>query len=100
MRWAKKAGATYAAANWSAGTTTPKKCSPSASACRHSACCARQIVDPMRCFVDAMGSKGDQKGERPMFGKKDLEAGEAVIVENHIKHHGGGQGQGNLREWV
>ena len=35
-----------------------------------------------------------------MFGKKDLEAGEAVIVENHIKHHGGGQGQGNLREWV
>jgi hypothetical protein len=35
-----------------------------------------------------------------MFGKKDLEAGEAVIVENHIKHHGGGQGQNNLREWV
>jgi hypothetical protein len=35
-----------------------------------------------------------------MFGKKDLEAGEAVIVENHIKHHGGGQGQSNLREWV
>lgn len=35
-----------------------------------------------------------------MFRKKDLEAGEAVIVENHIKHHGGGQGQSNLREWV
>ena len=35
-----------------------------------------------------------------MFGKKDLETAEAVIVENHIKHHGGGSGQGNLHEWV
>jgi Short C-terminal domain len=35
-----------------------------------------------------------------MFGKKGLEAGEATIVESHVKHHSGGQGQGNLREWV
>ncbi|MEY9964192.1 hypothetical protein ABIA33_002234 [Streptacidiphilus sp. MAP12-16] len=35
-----------------------------------------------------------------MFRKKDWELGEAVIVENHIKHHGGGQGLNNLREWA
>jgi hypothetical protein len=35
-----------------------------------------------------------------MFGKKDLEPGEAAIVERHIKHHGGGIGVNNLDEWV
>jgi Short C-terminal domain len=35
-----------------------------------------------------------------MFGKKNLEAGEATIVEDHIKHHSGGAGMGNLHEWV
>jgi hypothetical protein len=35
-----------------------------------------------------------------MFGHKHDVAAEAVIVEDHIAHHSGGSGQGNLHEWV
>jgi hypothetical protein len=34
-----------------------------------------------------------------MFGKKDLEPGEATIVETHVKHHGN-DGRNTLFEWV
>jgi hypothetical protein len=35
-----------------------------------------------------------------MFRKKDSMTAEAVIVEQHIKHHGGGIGLNDLSEWV
>jgi hypothetical protein len=34
-----------------------------------------------------------------MFGKKDLEPGDATIVETHVKHHGD-DGRNTLFEWV
>ena len=34
-----------------------------------------------------------------MFGHKDLEPGEAVIVERHVKHHGN-DGRNTLFEWL
>jgi Short C-terminal domain len=35
-----------------------------------------------------------------MFGHNNDVTAEAVIIEDHIAHHSGGSGQGNLHEWV
>jgi hypothetical protein len=54
----------------------------------------RRLAQDVSC-----GEGTTPEGRGAVFGRKDLEPGEAVIVEQHVKHHGS-DGRNTLFEWL